>query len=76
MIGEWVRRNDNIRSGGILVSNWHLVDSMINNDIVTRCGRRMRAVIKSGAGLEYRGQKPLTRAIGQPQLCHYCDIGE
>lgn len=58
-IGTWVRR-----TGG----KWHLVESVVAEDAVTRCGRRMDR-FASGGELQVSEVMLLTRAIGQPQLC-------
>jgi hypothetical protein len=58
-IGDWVRRT----------GKWHLVESVIARDAITRCGRRMVEQLASGTHLDVREVMPLTRAIGQPQLC-------
>lgn len=58
-IGAWVRR-----AGG----KWHLCESIILASAVTRCGRRMQKYA-SGGELEVSVLMPLTRMIGQPQLC-------
>jgi len=63
-IGDWVRRRS---------TKWHLVDSVVAGDAFTRCGRRMR---KDGLRLEVSDVMPLTRMIGQPQLCRQCDRSE
>ena len=57
-IGNWVRR-----SGG----KWHLVESIIGGDAITKCGRRMKEPLDEVAPVE-----PLTRMIGQPQNCQNC----
>ena len=62
-IGSWVRRK-----GG----KWHEVESLIDGDAVTQCGRRMDRVNRSGE-LQVSEVMPLTRMIGQPQNCRYCD---
>jgi hypothetical protein len=59
-IGDWVRRSS---------TKWHLVDSVVAGDAFTRCGRRMR---QDGLRLEVSDVMPLTRMIGQPQLCKQC----
>lgn len=61
-IGNWVRR---------LGGKWHLVDSVIAGDAVTRCGKRMKPRTSDGR-LEVSDVEPLTRMIGQPQLCQLC----
>ena len=58
-IGSWVRRNK---------GKWHVVESVIANDAITYCGRRL----DDERGLEYSSTMPLTRMIGQPQLCKVC----
>lgn len=61
-IGVWVKRTG---------TKWHLVDSVVAGDAVTRCGRRMR-----DPDLQVSEVMPLTRMIGQPQLCKAgCDPG-
>lgn len=62
-IGQWVRRK---------TTKWHLIDSVVADDAFTRCGRRMR---NEGYCLETSDVMPLTRMIGQPQLCKQCDHG-
>jgi len=58
MIGSWVRRGPRRK--------WHLCESVVSDDAVTRCGRRM------APPLEVSPAEPLTRMIGQPQLCRGC----
>ena len=58
-IGNWVRRTGR---------KWHLVESIVADDVITRCGRRMSTRIASGA-MEVSDVMPLTRMIDQPQLC-------
>lgn len=59
-IGDWVKRGR---------GKWHLVESVIDGDAITRCGRRM--VERNGKGeLQASPVEPLTRMIDQPQLCH------
>ncbi len=55
-IGQWVRRK-----GG----KWHIVESIVAGDAITKCGRRLRDEVE----LQVSDVMPLTRAIGQPQLC-------
>lgn len=57
MIGSWVRRKGR---------KWHLVESVVADDAITRCGRRMAGL------LEVSEAEPLTRMIGQPQNCKRC----
>lgn len=57
-IGDWVRRR----------GKWHAVESVVAGDAFTRCGRRMDRFAKRGE-LEVSPVQPLTRMIGQPQLC-------
>jgi len=66
-VGDWVRRQ---RSG----AKWHLVESVIAGDAVTNCGRRMRprSATHAIAPLQVSPIMPLTRMIGQPQLCQDC----
>ena len=63
-IGQWVRRETRKH-----VTKWHLVESVVADDAVTRCGRRMRNEL---GGLKVSDAMPLTRMIGQPQLCKRC----
>lgn len=63
-IGVWVRRE---RWG----KKWHLVESVIADDAITRCGRRLT---NEKGPLEISPVMPLTRMIGQPQLCKQCDV--
>ncbi len=58
-IGSWVRR-----PGG----KWHVVESVVSDRAVTRCGREMHRYSRWGE-LEVSSLMPLTRMIGQPQLC-------
>ena len=44
---------------------WHMVESVIDGDQVTKCGRRL----PRRAGDEGSDVMPLTRLIGQPQIC-------
>jgi hypothetical protein len=60
-IGSWVRRSGKN-------TKWHLVESIVAGDAFTRCGRRLR-----DPDLDVSGFEVLTRAIGQPQNCRYCD---
>ncbi len=63
-IGEWVRRPQR--------GKWHRVESVVADDAVTSCGRRL----DNEGGLERSEVMRLTRAIiGQPQLCKQCDRG-
>jgi hypothetical protein len=60
-IGVWTRRSG---------QKWHLVDSTIDGDAITRCGRRMNPDGGfRGGELQVSALMPLTRMIGQPQLC-------
>lgn len=61
-VGNWVRR-----PGG----KWHLVESTVAGDAFTRCGRRMDKTNSHGK-LDVSDVEPLTRMIGQPQLCRRC----
>jgi hypothetical protein len=60
IIGGWVKR----RRG-----KWHLTESVIDGAAVTHCGRRLEPKPTD----EHSSVMPLTRMIGQPQLCRYCD---
>jgi hypothetical protein len=59
-IGSWVRR----RRG-----KWHLVESDVADRAIVRCGKQLRHVTPSGGELQVSALMPLTRMIGQPQLC-------
>jgi hypothetical protein len=59
-IGSWVRR----RRG-----KWHLVESDVADRAIVRCGKQLRHVTPSGGELQVSSLMPLTRMIGQPQLC-------
>lgn len=61
-IGQWVKREG---------QKWHLVESVVADDAVTRCGRRLRD--RADQPFELSDVMPLTRMIGQPQLCKRCD---
>ncbi len=65
-IGEWAKRA-NARPEG----KWHLIESIIADSVITRCGRRMASTSAHGS-LDISPVEPLTRAIGQPQLCRTC----
>lgn len=67
-IGNWIARFHGERR----LTDWHLVDSTIEDRAVTRCGREMHRVTKGGE-LQVSEVMPLTRMIGQPQNCRYCD---
>jgi hypothetical protein len=61
-IGQWIRRaRDDAK--------WHLIESVVANDAITHCGRRLKD--QTGA-FELSDVMPLTRMIGQPQLCKRC----
>lgn len=63
-IGTWVRRRG---------QKYHLVESIVAGDAVTACGRRMDRYKPWIRGELYvLDTMPLTRAIGQPQLCRLC----
>ena len=56
-IGTWARKTGR---------KWHIVESVIAGDATTYCGRRINEDQVSKV-------MPLTRMIGQPQLCKQCD---
>lgn len=60
-IGDWVRRK------GL---KWHLVESIIDGDAITKCGRRLEH--SNSDRYETSGDMPLTRMVGQPQDCKLC----
>lgn len=66
IIGSWIKRK-------IAYAKWHLVESIVDGDAITKCGRRMDKITPGGRGLEVRDVMPLTRMIGQPQNCSNCD---
>lgn len=72
-IGQWVARvydhgpgeEDDVRE-----TDWHYVESVVAGAAITTCGRRMEPVLEGAANhLELVDSPPLTRMIGQPQLC-------
>lgn len=63
VVGNWVRRKEGR-------SKWHRVESDIASEAITRCGRRMDPGLYGG--LEVSDVEPLTRMIGQPQICRGC----
>jgi hypothetical protein len=67
-IGQWARRLTPRADGSSVAGKWHLVDSVVAGDVVTRCGRRLR----DDKPLEISLVEPLTRMIGQPQNCKVC----
>ena len=68
-IGDWIRREGSTDQGGDDdQAKWHLCESIINGEAITRCGRSMAAVVDTHA-LEVSETKPLTRLPDQPQLC-------
>jgi hypothetical protein len=72
-IGNWVARFKGQRR----ITQWHLVESVIEDRAVVRCGREMDRVTASGGELQVSEVMPLTRLIGQPQLCKAgCDRSE
>ena len=78
-IGSWVKREGTFRlreDGTWTGPRWHLVESVVAEDAVTRCGKRMDRVTRSGGELQVSEVMPLTRMISQPQLCKAgCDRG-
>lgn len=44
-IGTWVKREKR--------QHWHLIESLVANDAVTRCGRRLRDEPNSRGGLTF-----------------------
>lgn len=63
VIGNWVRRHGR--------GKWHVVESVVAGDAITKCGRRM-APRPGGVGLDVSEVEPLTRMIDQPQNCKRC----
>jgi len=61
-IGQFIRRYDRDR--------WHLVESIVAGDAITRCGRRMEAKTRSvpPVGLEVSDAVPSPDAV----LCKNC----
>jgi hypothetical protein len=66
-IGDWVRR---VTGQGKPLSKWHLIDSVVDGEAFTNCGRRFRK--RDTSWFEAVDTAPLTRMIGQPQLCQAC----
>jgi len=73
-IGNWIKRvRLNTDQVFVARSKWHLVESIVAGDAITKCGRRMAAkTVSGGYGLDISEVEPLTRMIGQPQLCENC----
>jgi hypothetical protein len=74
-IGHWVRR---VYEGKrYRTTKWHLIESVIDDEPITRCGRRMDRHTLAGSAnrLETVETEPLTRMIGQPQNCSRCSRG-
>ena len=74
-IGNWVKREGAFRQradGTWVGPRWHLCESIVAEDAVVSCGKRMDSVTRSGRKLEVSTLMPLTRMIGQPQLCRQC----
>lgn len=63
VIGNWVKRADRDDT------KWHRVESVIESDAITKCGRRMRRMV---GRFDISEVEPLTRMIGQPQNCKRC----
>jgi hypothetical protein len=66
-IGDWVRR---VTGKGEGLTKWHLVDSVVDGEPFLNCGRRLRK--RTDSWFEAVDTAPLTRMIGQPQLCRKC----
>ena len=64
-IGSWVRRDVDPDEEN---TKWHVVESVVAGAAITRCGRRLEPEV-DGHTLEVSEVEPLTRMIGQPQLC-------
>lgn len=69
-IGQWVRRRRRSPDAQKALTKWHLVESVVDDEPVTRCGRRFRR--RATSEFETTDVMPLTRMIGQPQLCQDC----
>ena len=77
-IGKWVSRSFDNGPGpedDERETDWHFVESVIKSAAITTCGRRMKPRLAGSANhLEVLDTPPLTRMIGQPQLCQAgCD---
>jgi len=60
-IGNWVHRRSSSTKG-----KWHLVESVVVGDAITRCGKRM----KDETGLQVAMTKPQIREIDPGrQIC-------
>jgi hypothetical protein len=66
-IGYWVRR---VTGKGMALTKWHRIESVVDDEPFTRCGRRFRR--RTTSWFESVDAMPLTRMIGQPQLCGQC----
>jgi hypothetical protein len=62
-IGQWIRRR------GRLSHVWHFVESIVADDVVTRCGRRMAL-----EGLYVQNSQPLDGACRAG--CHRSFLGQ
>jgi hypothetical protein len=70
-VGNWVRRE--VDPTDDEETKWHLAESKVAGAAITKCGRRMEPEV-DGHGLQVSAVMPLTRLIGQPQLCRAgCD---
>ena len=80
-IGQWVRRvrivSDSASASAFkeALTKWHYIDSTVARDAFLSCGRRLQDRPDLGE-FELSDVKPLTRMIGQPQLCKQCDRGD
>lgn len=73
-IGDWVRRAE-LSDARRVTTKWHLIDSVVDDEPFTRCGRQFRkrvSTAKVWQGFETSDVMPLTRMIDQPQLCRMC----
>lgn len=74
-VGQWVRREMPDDGSDDSPSKWHLCESVVAGAAITRCGKRMESEV-DGLALDTSDVMPLTRMIGQPQLCKAgCDDG-
>lgn len=66
-IGNWIRREER-------GTKWHVVESIVAGDAITKCGRRMEPKTRAHpyTALEVSEVMPLTRMIDQAQLCRAC----
>lgn len=71
-IGDWVQRRYDATN--YASTKWHLIESQIEDRVVTKCGRQLRDYTdaKVSNHLSFSPVEPFTRSMEQPQLCKRC----